>query len=222
MVQGSNPSCKNSEESHCYSRVPTTACQTEERSICSRSARKTGADPVTGPPTAVKIAEAFWPYDSFNFFFFLLIMDKKQSHKSSFRCALKPCCISRSILPSSKLLTLEKFLAPCSTAANTRTAGVLGHSCASPSWNFWILMRKLKTNPLISWSTSGYKHDFAAVWEPNRRDSHLKNNSFSFTLQWTNWNNLQKIQILKGDNLIREILTVRKFSEGQLSWFQLG
>ena len=69
MVQGSNPSCKNSEECCCYGRVPT-ACQTEERFICDRSGRKTGADPVAGPPTAITIAETFWPYDSVGLVFF--------------------------------------------------------------------------------------------------------------------------------------------------------
>lgn len=61
VVQGSSRSCKNSEECCCYGRVPT-ASQSEERSICDRRERKTGADPVTGPPTAMKIAETFWPY----------------------------------------------------------------------------------------------------------------------------------------------------------------
>lgn len=66
MVQGSNHSCKGSEECCCHGRAPT-ACQTEETSICSTSGRKTDADPVTGLPTAVKIADAFWPYYSFNY-----------------------------------------------------------------------------------------------------------------------------------------------------------
>lgn len=94
-------------------------------------------------------------------------------------------------LASSNLLTLEQFPALCFTTANTRTAGHLGHSCAITSSSFIILMRpdyeKLKMNPLISWNTSGYKHNCGALWEPNRRESHPKNNSFSFTLQWTNW-----------------------------------
>lgn len=68
MVQGSSLSCKHSEECCCYGRVPT-ASQSEEISMCDRRQRKTDADPVTGPPTAMKIAETFWPYDSFFFFF---------------------------------------------------------------------------------------------------------------------------------------------------------
>lgn len=94
-------------------------------------------------------------------------------------------------LTLSQIADFGAFPAPRSTAANTRTPEVLSHSSASPSWNFRILMcpdyLKLKMSPLISWSTSGYKHAFGAVWEPNRRDSHPKNSSFSFTLQWTNW-----------------------------------
>lgn len=212
VVHGSNPGWKNSKECRCYGRVPT-ACQTEERSICKGCRRKTHADPVTGLRAAMKTAESFWSYTQFLLFvvgfrvcffffvcFFWLIMDKRWSHRSSFRCAQRCYCtparetlswFSLGQLASSNLLTLEQFPALCFTTANTRTAGHLGHSCAITSSSFIILMRpdyeKLEMNPLISWNTSGYKHNCGALWEPNRKESHPKNNSFSFTLQWTNW-----------------------------------
>lgn len=133
------------------------------------------------------------------------------------------------LLPSPK--PLEQFLPLFSITANTRTEGVLDHFCASPLWNFWILMYpdyfNLTMKQLIFLGTFGYKHDLGAVSKPNRRDSHPKNNAVSFTLQWASWKKYpQEIQMLKGNNLLREILSVRKFPEGEstkghvVPWFE--
>lgn len=164
------------------------------------SVKKTDADTETGEPTVMKIAETFCLMILFDIFFknWIWTRDWVIGAATSDMLWDPAACLERKewvgFLQVNITLSHANSGAISSTVLhhgqywNSKSPGSLTHQPFLEFFNptvSWLSETENKSTNLLS--SSAYMQDLGTVWEPNRWDSHLKNNSFSFTLQWTNW-----------------------------------